>query len=105
MDDEIQLPERDINKDFMMSIESTFHIAGRGTVVTGTIDQGKIKSGDEVDLVGYRSKPQKTIITGIETFRKSLDHGEAGDNVGLLLRGLTRDEVQRGQIVCKPNSL
>lgn len=84
-----------MEKPFMMSIEGTYHIAGRGTVVTGTIDTGKIKSGDEIEIVGY-GKNKKTTITGIETFKKTLDYGEAGDNVGLLLRGLNRDDVQRG---------
>lgn len=105
MDSEIELPERSMDKDFMMSVEATFHIAGRGTVVTGTVDQGKIKPGEDVDIVGYNKKPTKTTVTGIEAFRKSLDYGEAGDNLGLLLRGLTRDDIWRGQIVAKPGTL
>ena len=96
MDKEIKVPERDINKPFLMSIEGTYTIGGRGTVATGTVDGGKVKVGDEVEIVGYSKKPVKTTITGIETFRKSLDFGEAGDNVGLLIRGLNRDDIRRG---------
>lgn len=95
MDKEIKIPTRAIDKPFLMSIEGTFHIAGRGTVVTGTIDQGKIKISEDVEVVGY-AKPKPTTIIGIETFRKQLDYGEAGDNVGLLIRGLTRDDIWRG---------
>jgi elongation factor Tu len=96
MDNNIPLPERESDKNFMMSIEGTYHIAGRGTVATGTVDTGKIKSGEEVEVVGYTKKNVKTTCTGIETFKKSLDYGEAGDNVGLLLRGVTRDDLWRG---------
>jgi len=105
MDTTIPEPTRDVDKPLLMSIESTFTIAGRGTVVTGTIESGKVKIGDEVDLVGYNKKIIKTTITGIETFRKQLDSGQAGDNVGLLLRSLQRDDVFRGQIISKPGSL
>lgn len=96
MDTTIPIPERDADKPFMMSIEGTFHIGGRGTVATGTIDTGKIKAGEDVEIVGYSKKNIKTTCTGIETFKKSLDFGEAGDNVGLLLRGVTRDDLWRG---------
>ena len=99
MDKYIAVPKRPIDKPFMMPIESTFTIAGRGTVITGTIEQGKIKSGDEVELVGYSRKTNRTTITGIETFRKSLDYGEAGDNVGVLVRAWQRDDVFRGFVV------
>lgn len=96
MDTKIELPERTVDKPFMMSVEGTYQIPGRGTVVTGTVDTGKVKIGEEIDIVGYSAKSTKTIITGIETFRQQLDYAEAGDNVGLLLRGVTRDDVRRG---------
>lgn len=105
MDKNIPVPKRPIDKPFMMPIESTFTIAGRGTVITGTVEQGKIKAGDEVELVGYSRKTQRTTITGIETFRKTLDYGEAGDNVGVLVRAWQRDDIYRGQMLCKPDSL
>lgn len=105
MDNTIPEPTRDVDKPLLMSVESTFTIAGRGTVATGTIEAGKVKVGDEVDVVGYNKKITKTTITGIETFRKQLDSGQAGDNVGLLLRSLQREDVFRGQIICKPGSL
>lgn len=96
MDKKIAVPERTVDKAFMMSVESTYQIPGRGTVVTGTVDTGKIKIGEDIEIVGYSTKVLKTTITGIETFRKQLDYAEAGDNVGLLLRGVTRDDVRRG---------
>jgi elongation factor Tu len=105
MDSEIPEPTRDVDKPLLMSIESTFTIAGRGTVVTGTIESGKVKIGEDVDLVGYNKKIQKSTITGIETFRKQMDTAQSGDNVGLLLRSLQRDDVFRGQIICKPGTL
>lgn len=105
MDTTIKIPERAVDKNFMMSIEGTYQIAGRGTVATGTVDQGKVKSGDEVEIVGYAPKNVKTTITGIETFKKTLDYGEAGDNIGLLLRGLERDQIRRGQVIAKPGTL
>lgn len=105
MDANIEVPQRDIDKPFMMAIESTFDIQGRGTVVTGTIEKGLIKVGDEIEILGYSDKPKKTNVTGLETFRKSLDKGEAGDNIGILVKGLTRKDVQRGMIVAKPNSM
>jgi len=104
MDNDIPVPEREVDKPFLMSIESTFNIKGRGTVVTGTIEQGKAKVGEEVEILGYGPNPTKTTITGIETFRKQLDRGEAGDNIGLLLRGVTRKNANRGMIICKPGS-
>lgn len=93
MDTTIPLPERPINKPFMMSVDSTFTIPGRGTVVAGTIEQGKAKIGEEIEIVGYKPTNTKSIITGVETFNKQLDTAEAGDNVGLLLRGLNRDDI------------
>lgn len=105
MDESIPIPERDINKPFMMSIEGTFNIEGRGTVVTGTIDKGMVKTGDEIEIFGYNKNPIKTQVTGVETFKKSLDRGEAGDNVGLLLRGIDRKMVQRGMVLAKPGTL
>lgn len=105
MDSTIPLPERVKDKPFMMSVDGTYNIEGRGTVITGTIEHGTVKVGDEIDIVGYNPKPKKTIITGIETFKKSLDYGEGGDNVGLLVRGLTRKDVSRGMIIAKPNTV
>lgn len=102
MDNDIPIPERNVDKPFLMSIESVYNIKGRGTVVTGTVEQGKCKVGDEIELVGYNAVPFKTSIIGIETFRKQLDRGEAGDNVGMLLRGVTKDNCTRGMILTKP---
>lgn len=96
MDSEIPLSTREVDLDFKMSIESTYNIEGRGTVVVGTVEAGKIKPGDAVELVGFSKDPIPSTITAIETFRKSLDYAEAGDNVGFLLRGVTRDQVRRG---------
>ena len=104
LDSEIQLPERLKDKDFLMSIDSSVNIPGRGTVVTGTVEQGKCKVSDEVHMIGIKRKPTPTIITGIETFKKTLDYGEAGDNVGVLLRGITKDHVRRGMCLVKPNT-
>eukprot|EP00461_Guttulinopsis_vulgaris_P000356 UN00356 len=99
----IPTPPRLVDGDFLMPVENVFSIAGRGTVVTGRIDRGKIKIGDEIEIIGF-SKSTKTTCTGVEMFKQQLDHGEAGDNVGLLLRSLKRDEVFRGQVVCKPGT-
>jgi elongation factor Tu len=104
VDDYIPLPVRDVDKPFLMPIEDIFSIQGRGTVVTGRIERGRIKVGDEAEIVGFR-ETQKTVITGVEMFRKLLDEGVAGDNVGLLLRGIDKDEVERGQVVAKPGSI
>merc|ERR1712151_1138568 len=104
-DSEIPLPERVIDKPFLMSVEQTLNIEGRGTVVTGTVEQGKIKSGEEIDLVGHNSEGKRIVISAIETFRKTLDYAEAGDNVGFLLRGITRKDANRGQVICKPGSV
>ncbi len=97
-------PERDLDKDFLMSVEDVFTISGRGTVATGRIERGIVRVGDEVEICGIR-ETQKTTVTGVEMFRKTLDEGRAGDNIGLLVRGLKRDELQRGQVICKPGSI
>lgn len=104
VDEWIPTPERDTEKDFLMPIEDTFSIAGRGTVVTGRIESGVVKPGEEIEIVGLK-KTLKTTVTGVEMFHKQLESGEAGDNVGCLLRGLRRDEVMRGQVLCKPNTV
>jgi len=104
VDDYIPQPERPIDMPFLMPIEDVFSISGRGTVCTGRIEQGVIKVGDEVEIVGLRDT-QKTTITGVEMFRKLLDSGEAGDNIGALLRGTKREDVERGQVLCKPGSI
>ncbi len=103
-DEYIPMPERPVDKPFLMPIEDVFSITGRGTVVTGRIESGVVKVGDEAEIVGLRPT-QKTTITGVEMFRKLLDQGEAGDNVGLLLRGTKKEDVERGQIICKPGSI
>jgi elongation factor Tu len=104
MDDYIPQPERAVDQPFLMPVEDVFSISGRGTVVTGRIERGVINVGEEIDIVGIRDT-QTTTVTGVEMFRKLLDTGEAGDNVGLLLRGLKREEVERGQVCCKPGSV
>jgi len=104
LDSYIPLPERPLDKPFLMAIEDVFSISGRGTVVTGRIDRGKIKVGEEVEIVGLRDT-QKTTVTGVEMFRKLLDEGVAGDNVGCLLRGVDKDAVERGQVLAKPGSI
>jgi elongation factor Tu len=104
VDEYIPQPERDTDKDFLMSIEDVFTITGRGTVVTGRIEQGVVNTGDEVEIVGIRDT-QKTTVTGVEMFRKILDRGEAGDNIGALLRGTGKEDVERGQVLAKPGSI
>jgi len=104
VDDYIPEPKREIDKPFLLSVEDVMTITGRGTVVTGRIEQGQIKVGETVEIVGLRPT-QKTVVTGVEMFRKLLDTGQAGDNVGLLLRGTDKKEVERGQVVCKPGSI
>jgi len=104
LDDYIPLPERPVDGAFMLAIEDVFSISGRGTVVTGRIDRGIVKVGDEIEIVGIRDT-QKTTCTGVEMFRKLLDEGQAGDNVGVLLRGTKREEVERGQVLAKPGSI
>jgi elongation factor Tu len=98
-------PVRELDKPFSMAIEDVFSISGRGTVATGRIERGKVKVGEDVDLVGLRNEIQKTVVTGVEMFRKELDEGEAGDNVGLLLRGMDKDKVERGMVLAKPGSI
>jgi elongation factor Tu len=100
----IPQPERPIDQPFLMPIEDVFSISGRGTVVTGRVERGIVKVGEEVEIVGLRAT-QKTTVTGVEMFRKLLDQGQAGDNVGVLLRGTKREDVERGQVVCKPGSV
>jgi len=104
VDEYIPTPERPVDKPFLMPIEDVFSISGRGTVVTGRIEQGKVKVGDEVEIVGIR-ETRKTTVTGVEMFRKLLDEGVAGDNVGCLLRGIAKDEVERGQVLAKPGTI
>jgi elongation factor Tu len=104
MDEYIPTPERPVDGAFLMPIEDVFSISGRGTVVTGRIERGIVKVGDEVEIVGIRDT-QKTTVTGVEMFRKLLDQGQAGDNVGVLVRGTKRDDVERGQVLCKPGSI
>ena len=103
VDDYIPTPERAIDLPFLMPIEDVFGIKGRGTVVTGRIERGIVKTGDEIEIVGMGER-RKVIVTGVEMFQKTLDSGEAGDNVGTLLRGVERDDVQRGQVLSKPGS-
>jgi elongation factor Tu len=105
VDSYIPTPERDIEKPFLMPIEDIFSITGRGTVVTGRVERGKVKVGETVEIVGIHPKIEKTVVTGVEMFRKLLDEGVAGDNVGLLLRGITKEEVERGQVIAKPGSI
>ena len=104
MDTAIPLPERDVDKPFLMPIEDVFTITGRGTVVTGRIERGVVKVGEEMEIIGIRDT-QKKVVTGVEMFRKLLDQGQAGDNVGLLLRGMERKDVERGQVIAKPGSI
>ena len=104
MDNYIPEPQRDMDKPFLMPIEDVFSIKGRGTVATGRIEQGVVKLNDEVEIVGLRPS-QKTVVTGIEAFKKSLDQGQAGDNAGLLLRGIDRDQIERGQVIVAPGTL
>ncbi len=104
VDDYVPLPERDVDKPFLMPIEDVFSISGRGTVVTGRVDRGIVKVSEEIEIVGF-SDTQKKVVTGVEMFRKLLDEGVAGDNIGVLLRGLEKDDVQRGQVLAKPKSI
>ena len=104
MDDYIPIPERSVDQPFLMPIEDVFSISGRGTVVTGRIERGIVKVGEEIEIVGIK-ETQKTTCTGVEMFRKLLDEGQAGDNVGVLLRGTKREEVERGQVLCHPGSI
>jgi len=105
VDEFIPTPKRDIEKPFLMAVEDVFSITGRGTVGTGRIERGKCKTGEELEIVGMTEKPAKTVVTGVEMFRKTLDEGQAGDNVGLLLRGVDKETLQRGQVIAKPGSI
>jgi len=105
MDEYIPTPPRETDKPFLMAIEDVFTITGRGTVVTGRVERGTLKVGDEVEIVGLSEEKKKTVVTGIEMFRKQLDEAIAGDNVGVLLRGITKDEVERGQVLAKPGTI
>jgi elongation factor Tu len=104
VDSFIPTPVRDIDKPFLMPVEDVFSISGRGTVATGRIERGIVKVGEEVEIVGFKDT-QKTVVTGVEMFRKLLDQGQAGDNVGVLLRGVKRDDIERGQVLAKPGSI
>jgi elongation factor Tu len=105
IDEYIPTPVRDVDKPFLMPVEDVFSITGRGTVATGRIERGKVKVGDEVEIVGLAPETRKTVVTGVEMHRKTLQEGIAGDNVGLLLRGVSREEVERGQVLAKPGSI
>jgi len=105
VDEYIPLPERDINKPFLLAIEDVFSITGRGTVATGRVERGKLKLGDPIEIVGMSKEIKKTVATGIEMFRKTLDEAQAGDNIGVLLRGIEKDEVERGQVLAAPGSI
>ena len=105
LDTYIPEPERDLDKPFLMPVEDVFSITGRGTVATGRIEQGIVNTGDTVEIVGIHPETSSTVVTGVEMFRKILDQGQAGDNVGCLLRGIKREEIERGQVLCKPGSI
>ena len=105
IDEYIPMPERDIDKPFLLPVEDVFTITGRGTVATGRVERGRVKTGEKVQIVGLQDAIRETVVTGVEMFRKILDYGEAGDNIGVLLRGVERDEIQRGQVVAAPNSI
>jgi elongation factor Tu len=104
VDENIPQPERPIDQPFLMPVEDVFSISGRGTVCTGRVERGIVKVGEEIEIVGIKPT-QKTVVTGVEMFRKLLDQGQAGDNIGALLRGTKREEVERGQVLCKPGSV
>jgi elongation factor Tu len=105
VDSYIPLPEREVDKPFLMAIEDVFTITGRGTVATGRVERGVVHVGDEVEIVGIHDETKKTVVTGVEMFRKLLDEAQAGDNIGVLLRGIARTEIERGQVLCKPGSV
>jgi len=105
VDSYIEIPERQIDKPFLMPVEDVFSISGRGTVVTGRVERGIVKVGDEIEIIGLRDKKEKTTVTGVEMFRKILDQGQAGDNVGCLLRGIKKEDIERGQVLAKPGSI
>jgi elongation factor Tu len=105
VDQFIPTPDRENDKPFLLPVEDVFSITGRGTVASGRIERGTVSVGDEVEIIGIKNETKKAVVTGIEMFRKTLDYGEAGDNVGILLRGVTRDEIERGQVLAKPGSI
>ncbi|GLY12788.1 elongation factor Tu [Pseudobacillus badius] len=105
VDEYVPTPERDTDKPFMMPVEDVFSITGRGTVATGRVERGQVKVGDEVEIIGLAEEAKKTTVTGVEMFRKLLDYAEAGDNIGALLRGVAREDIQRGQVLAKPGSI
>ncbi len=104
IDTYIPMPERDIDKPFLMAVEDVFTITGRGTVATGRVERGVVHVGDEIEIVGI-TETRKTVVTGVEMFRKLLDEAQAGDNIGVLLRGIARTDIERGQVICKPGSV
>ena len=105
VDEYIPTPERDSDKPLLLPVEDVFSITGRGTVASGRIDRGAVRVGDEIEIVGIKPETQKAVVTGVEMFRKTLDYGEAGDNVGVLLRGIQREDIERGQVIAKPGSI
>ena len=105
VDEYIPSPERTTDKPFLMPVEDVFTITGRGTVATGRVERGQLKLSEEVEIIGLTEERKKTVVTGIEMFRKLLDYAEAGDNIGALLRGIQRNEIERGQVLCKPGSI
>jgi elongation factor Tu len=105
VDEYIPTPERDIDKPFLMPVEDIFTITGRGTVATGRVERGKVKVGDEVEIIGLTTESRRTVVTGVEMFRKTMDEAQAGDNIGVLLRGVQRDEIERGQVLAKPGTI
>ena len=105
VDEYIPNPPRDIDKPFLMPVEDVFSITGRGTVATGRVERGQIKVGEVVEIIGFTEEPKPTTVTGVEMFRKILDDAEAGDNIGALLRGVAREEIQRGQVIAKPGTI
>ncbi|NQD68622.1 elongation factor Tu, partial [Bacillus haikouensis] len=105
VDSYIPTPERDTEKPFMMPVEDVFSITGRGTVATGRVERGQVKVGDTIDIIGLSEEPKSTTVTGVEMFRKLLDYAEAGDNIGALLRGVAREDIQRGQVLAKPGTI
>ncbi|HAK99688.1 MAG TPA: elongation factor Tu, partial [Exiguobacterium sp.] len=105
VDEYIPEPTRDTEKDFMMPVEDVFSITGRGTVATGRVERGVLKVNDEIEIVGLHEETKKSVCTGVEMFRKLLDYAEAGDNIGALLRGVSRDDIERGQVLAKPNTI
>ena len=105
VDKYIPTPQREVDKPFLMAVEDIFTITGRGTVATGRVERGKVQVGEEVEIVGLRAEAKRTVVTGLEMFRKSLDEALAGDNIGILLRGVEKDEIERGMVIAKPGSI